>query len=331
MQNRLKDRVALVTGASSGIGEATALALAEQGAKVAIAARRKDRLERLATKLAGLGAEPLVLVADLGNETEAQRIVRDTEAHYGRLDILINNAGVMYLEPVAEADLGRWRSMLELNVLSLIASTQAALGGMRARRDGHIVNVSSVAGRVANPNSAAYAATKFGVVGFSESLRREVYKDNIRVSVIEPGMVDTELSHRSRCNEAGGKCVCRTNAPAAIGGHRRYHLVLRNAARLHVHQRGDVAADGPRALSIGFFHLRRRRRLLYRAGVWRACDRIAVPANTSHTYSFGRRSGRSEAIAIPCRKSRPSGAVGAYARVGVLHADALRKDDCRGA
>ncbi len=193
MQNRLKDRVALVTGASSGIGEATALALAEQGAKVAIAARRKDRLEGLAAKLTELGAEPLVLVADLADETEAQRIVKDTEAHYGRLDILVNNAGVMYLEPVAEADLGRWRHMLELNVLSLIASTQAALAGMRARHDGHIVNVSSVAGRVANPNSAAYAATKFGVVGFSESLRREVYKDNIRVSVIEPGMVDTEL------------------------------------------------------------------------------------------------------------------------------------------
>ena len=193
MKNRLQDRIALVTGASSGIGEATALALAEQGAKVAVAARRRDRLEQLAATLAGLGAEPLVLVADLASEVEAQRIVKETEAHYGRLDILINNAGVMYLEPVAEADLGRWRRMLELNVLSLIASTQAALAGMRARREGHIVNISSVAGRVANPNAAAYAATKFGVVGFSESLRREVYKDNIRVSVIEPGMVDTEL------------------------------------------------------------------------------------------------------------------------------------------
>jgi len=193
MKNRLKDRIALVTGASSGIGEATALALAEQGAKVAIAARRKDRLDQLAAKLADLGAEPLVLVADLASEAEAQRIVKETEAYYGRLDILINNAGVMYLEPVVEADLGRWRRMLELNVLSLIASTQAALAGMRERRDGHIVNISSVAGRVANPNAAAYAATKFGVVGFSESLRREVYKDNIRVSVIEPGMVDTEL------------------------------------------------------------------------------------------------------------------------------------------
>jgi NADP-dependent 3-hydroxy acid dehydrogenase YdfG len=190
---RLDGRVALVTGASSGIGEATAIALAEAGAKVAIAARRRDRLQALADRLAPLGAEPLVLEADLLDEHIAQQIVADTERHFGWLDILVNNAGVMYLEPVAEADLGRWRRMLELNVLSLIASTQAALAGMKSRRDGHIVNVSSTAGRIANPNAAAYSATKFGVVAFSEALRREVYADNIRVSIIEPGVVQTEL------------------------------------------------------------------------------------------------------------------------------------------
>ena len=190
---RLDGRVALVTGASSGIGEATAIALAEAGAKVAIAARRRDRLQALADRLAPFGAGPLVLEADLLDEHIAQRIVADTERHFGRLDILVNNAGVMYLEPVAEADLGRWRRMLELNVLSLIASTQAALAGMKSRRDGHIVNVSSTAGRIANPNAAAYSATKFGVVAFSEALRREVHADNIRVSIIEPGVVQTEL------------------------------------------------------------------------------------------------------------------------------------------
>jgi NADP-dependent 3-hydroxy acid dehydrogenase YdfG len=193
MNHRLKDRVALVTGASSGIGEATALALAEAGASIAIVARREDRLQALASRLHELGTEPLVLVADLLDEHEAQRIIADTEAHFGQLDILVNNAGVMYLEPIVEADLGRWRSMLELNVLSLIASSQAALGGMIKRREGHIVNVSSTAGRIANPNAGGYSATKFGVVGFSEALRREVYQHNIRVSVIEPGLVATEL------------------------------------------------------------------------------------------------------------------------------------------
>ncbi len=210
MRFSMKDRVALVTGASSGIGEATALALAEAGAKLAIAARRADRLQVLAERLREAGGEPLVLAADLLDEREAQRIVAATESHFGRLDVLVNNAGVMYLEPVAEADLGRWRRMLELNVLSLIASTQAALGGMIARRDGHIVNVASVAGRVANPAAAAYAATKFGVVGFSESLRREVYQHNIRVSVIEPGMVDTEL--REHIGHAASRQALNTRA-----------------------------------------------------------------------------------------------------------------------
>jgi NADP-dependent 3-hydroxy acid dehydrogenase YdfG len=189
----LDGRVALVTGASSGIGEATALALARAGARVAIAARRRERLDALAERLASLGAQPLVLEADLLDEHVAQQVVADTEGRFGRLDILVNNAGVMYLEPVIEADLGRWRRMLELNVLSLIASTQAALPGMRARREGHVVNVSSTAGRIANPNAAAYSATKFGVVAFSEALRREVHADNVRVTVIEPGVVETEL------------------------------------------------------------------------------------------------------------------------------------------
>lgn len=193
MTEQLGGRVALVTGASSGIGAATALALARAGARVALAARRKDRLESLAAQIRSAGGAAHAISADLAREADAQRSVRETEQHFGRLDILVNNAGVMYLEPVAEADLGRWRQMLELNVLGLIAATQAALGGMRQRHDGHIVNVSSTAGRFAHPMAAGYSASKFGVVAFSESLRREVYKDNIRVTVIEPGVVETEL------------------------------------------------------------------------------------------------------------------------------------------
>ena len=193
MNQQLEKRVALISGASSGIGEATALALAARGARVALAARRRDRLDALAARISAKGGEALVVVADFAKEEQAQRAVAETEARFGRLDILVNNAGVMYLEPIDSADLGRWRHMLELNMLGLIAATQAALPGMRRRRSGHIVNVASTAGRLAAANSAGYAATKFGVVGFSEALRKEVYQDNIRVTVIEPGIVETEL------------------------------------------------------------------------------------------------------------------------------------------
>lgn len=193
MNTRLDGRIALVTGASSGIGEATARVLAAQGARVALAARRRERLDALAERIVADGGDALVVVGDFSDEAQAQRAVAQTEAHFGRLDILVNNAGVMYLEPIDSADLGRWRHMLELNVLGLIAATQAALPGMRKRRDGHIVNVASTAGRIAAPNAAGYAATKYGVVGFSEALRKEVFQDNIRVSVIEPGVVETEL------------------------------------------------------------------------------------------------------------------------------------------
>ena len=193
MYEQLSGRVALVTGASSGFGEAVALGLARGGAKVALAARREDRLQALAKKITDAGGQALAVVADFTDEAQAQRAVRETEAAFGRLDILINNAGVMYLEPVATADLARWRSMIELNLLGLIAATQAALPGMTARKDGHIVNIASTAGHISNPLAAAYSATKFGVIGFSESLRKEVHKDGIRVTVVSPGMAATEL------------------------------------------------------------------------------------------------------------------------------------------
>jgi NADP-dependent 3-hydroxy acid dehydrogenase YdfG len=199
----LAGRVALVTGASSGIGDATARALAMAGAQVAIVARRKDRLDVLARELTRSGAQALAIPADLVHEDENRRIVAETEAHFGRLDILVNNAGVMLLAPVDSANVADWRRMLELNVLGLMVSSQAALAGMRTRGGGHIVNVASTAGRIANANVSGYSASKFGVVAFSESLRREVYKDNIRVSVIEPGVVETEL--RDHIPHAGTK------------------------------------------------------------------------------------------------------------------------------
>jgi NADP-dependent 3-hydroxy acid dehydrogenase YdfG len=203
MSKPLAGRVALVTGASSGIGDAIARVLADAGAKVAIVARRRERLDVLARELGAAGAEVLVLAADLLREDENRRIVAGTEKHFGRLDILVNNAGVMLLSPVDGADPEDWRRMLELNVLAPMVSSQAALPGMRARGGGHIVNIASTAGRIANPNISGYSASKFGIVAFSESMRREVYKDKIRVTVIEPGVVETEL--REHIPHAGTK------------------------------------------------------------------------------------------------------------------------------
>lgn len=193
MSKPLAGRVALVTGASSGIGDATARALADAGADVAIAARRPDRLGALAGDLEKSGVRALALVADLVREDENRRIVEQAEAHFGRLDIVVNNAGVMLLSPVEGADPDDWRRMLELNTLGPMVAAQAALDGMRKRGGGHIVNIASTAGRIANPNAAGYCASKFGIVAFTEALRREVYKDRIRVTVIEPGVVETEL------------------------------------------------------------------------------------------------------------------------------------------
>jgi NADP-dependent 3-hydroxy acid dehydrogenase YdfG len=193
MTTPLQGKVVLVTGASSGIGEATALALARAGARVAIAARRRDRLDGVARRIADLRSESLVLQADVARPEEAESIVGRTVDRWGRVDVLVNNAGMMLLSPIERARVEDWRRMLDLNLLGLMVATRAALPHMRRQKDGHVVNISSTAGRVANPDASVYAATKFGVGAFSEALRREVYRDNIRVTVIEPGAVATEL------------------------------------------------------------------------------------------------------------------------------------------
>ena len=178
------------------------MALAAQGAQVAIAARRRDRLDALAERI-GTDAV-LVLETDVTDETQARVMVEQTVARFGRIDTLVNNAGVMLLGPIVDAPVEEWRRMVELNVLGLMYATHAALPHLLAaaesdpRRVADVVNVSSVAGRIARSNSGVYNSTKFGVVAFSESLRQEVTRRHVRVSVIEPGAVMTELATHNR-------------------------------------------------------------------------------------------------------------------------------------
>lgn len=187
----LDGKVVAVTGASSGIGEAVARSVAARGAKVALAARRADRLEALAGEL-GEG-RAVAIETDVADEASARAFVRRTAEELGRLDVLVNNAGVMLLGPVAGADVEQWRRMVEVNALGLLWCTHEALAVMGPQGGGHIVNVSSVAGRRAAMGAAVYNLTKFGVTGFSEGLRQEALHANVRVSVVEPGYVETEL------------------------------------------------------------------------------------------------------------------------------------------
>ena len=201
---RLDGTVALVTGASSGIGAATAEQLAAQGAAVALVAGRVDRLETLAARIRTAGGTALVIEGDVTDQAQAIAAVERTVSELGRLDTLVNNAGVMLLGPVADAPTEEWDRMVRVNLLGLLYCSHAALPHLvRAaedspRRVSDMVNVSSVAGRVARSGSGVYNATKFGVGAFSESLRQEVTQKHVRISLVEPGATDTELREHNR-------------------------------------------------------------------------------------------------------------------------------------
>jgi len=186
----MSDRVAVVTGASSGIGEATAVALADAGFGVVLAARRSDRIEALASRI---GGDALAVTCDVSDDAAAHSLIDRAKSELGRVDVLVNNAGVMLLGPITGADTEEWRRMVGANLLGLMYCTHAALPVMQEQGGGHIVNVSSVAGRTARLGFGVYNATKWGVVAFSESLRQEALHSNVRVTVVEPGFVETEL------------------------------------------------------------------------------------------------------------------------------------------
>jgi len=204
MANALEGTVALVTGASSGIGDATARSLAACGAAVALVARRRGRLDALAAEIESGGGRALAIAGDVTDQAQAIDAVERTVAELGRLDIVVNNAGVMLLGPIEGAPTEEWERMVALNVNGLLYVSHAALphlgraAGGDPRGVADVVNVSSVAGRRANAGSGVYNATKFAVNAFTESMRQEFTERHIRISVVEPGAVETELTDHLR-------------------------------------------------------------------------------------------------------------------------------------
>ncbi|MGI5285432.1 SDR family NAD(P)-dependent oxidoreductase [Nonomuraea polychroma] len=195
----LDGAVALVTGASSGIGAATARRLAREGAAVALVARRRNRLDQVACDIAKLGGEAVALEADITEPERVDDMVQDTLDRFGRLDILVNNAGIMLLNSALHTTIEEWDRMISLNVAALLHVTHAAIphliyaASTSPRQVADLVNVSSPAGRLARPGSSVYGLTKSGLNAFTESLRQELLRERVRVSVVEPGTVDTEL------------------------------------------------------------------------------------------------------------------------------------------
>ena len=204
MSDRLEGAVALVTGASSGIGEATARTLASQGAKVGLVARRVERIEKLAKEIAANGHTALAIEADVTDQRQAIAAVERTVGDFGRLDVVVNNAGVMLLGPIHGAPTEEWDRMIDVNIKGLLYTTHAALPHLFAatedspRKVADVVNISSVAGRVATAGAGVYNLTKHGVGAVSEALRQEASRHGVRVTIIEPGFVETELQGHNR-------------------------------------------------------------------------------------------------------------------------------------
>jgi len=192
----IKDKVAIITGASSGIGYATSIALSKVGVKVAIGARRIDRLEKLEKEIKNNGHEVILQKLDVTQKSDCNAIVAAAVKEWGTVDILVNNAGLMPLSFVKKLKVDEWEQMIDVNIKGVLFCTAAVLPKMLEKKSGHIVNISSVAGRIIFPAGSVYCATKHAVTAFSEGLRQELSpRSNIRVTTIEPGVVATELTN----------------------------------------------------------------------------------------------------------------------------------------
>ncbi len=191
----IKDKVAIVTGASSGIGSATALKLSKSGAKIAIGARRTDRLKELEDKIKENGGEVFSQKLDVTKRDECESFVKEVLEKWGSVDILVNNAGLMPLSFIKNLKIDEWEQMIDVNLKGVLYCTAAVIPHMKEKKSGHIVNISSIAGRIVFPAGSVYCATKHAVTAFSEGLRQELStRANIRVTCIEPGVVATELT-----------------------------------------------------------------------------------------------------------------------------------------
>ncbi|MFE4709849.1 SDR family oxidoreductase [Paenibacillus sp. NPDC056722] len=191
-----KGKVVIITGASSGIGEATARLLAEKGAKLVLAARREERLQDIVQEIKGAGGEAVYLKADVVSTEDMQKLAQFALEQYGRIDVLVNNAGVMPVSRLNELRTSEWDQMIDVNIKGVLYGIAAVLPVMREQQAGHIINISSVAGYEISPTSSVYSATKFAVRAITEGLRQEESpSSHIRTTIIAPGMTETELLH----------------------------------------------------------------------------------------------------------------------------------------
>ena len=191
--SNIQDKVVIITGASSGIGEATAKELASKGAQLVLAARREDRLKNLQEEIQKNGGQAIYKVTDVASHEQMEELAEYVLTEFGKIDVMVNNAGVMPLSPVYQKKINEWDSMIDINIKGVLYGIAAVLPSMRERKEGHIINVSSIAGHLVFHASAVYSGTKFAVRAITEGLRKEEAPNNIRTTIISPGTISTEL------------------------------------------------------------------------------------------------------------------------------------------
>lgn len=238
MSNNIQDKTVVITGASSGLGEATARHLAAQGAKVVLGARRAERLEKLVVEIEAAGGTALAVATDVAKQGDVDSLIQRAIEKFGRVDVLINNAGVMPMSAMAKRRVDEWEQMIDVNIKGVLYGIAAVLPGMQERQSGHVINLSSVAGlRVSAGVGTVYSATKFAVKAISEGLRAEVAGDNIRVTTLYPGAIDSELKHGSSDKDAG---------PAMLAFYDAFEISADSVARAvayAIEQPADVAVN----------------------------------------------------------------------------------------